>query len=155
MKVLTLNRIISFFLTLIMFLFPTLNIPAGSLHPDAWSTDYPYIFVHGLNGWGEYGMLNDIIPYWGTLGGDMMQFLRARGVDARSACIDINDSAWDCACELYAQLTGTRTDYGQAHAQKCLHDRFGKTTAVNRFCRHLTANIKSICSAIPLAATRS
>ena len=35
-------------------------------------------------------------------------------------------SAWDCACELYAQLTGTVTDYGAKHALEHGHDRFGR-----------------------------
>jgi triacylglycerol lipase len=34
-------------------------------------------------------------------------------------------STWDRTCELYAQLTGTRTDYGVAHAAAHGHERFG------------------------------
>jgi len=34
-------------------------------------------------------------------------------------------SAWDRACELYAALTGTRADYGEAHAKEHGHDRYG------------------------------
>ena len=36
-------------------------------------------------------------------------------------------SAWDRTCELYAQLTGTRVDYGKAHAEKYGHARYGRT----------------------------
>ena len=34
-------------------------------------------------------------------------------------------SNWDRACELYAQIKGTRTDYGAAHAAKFGHSRWG------------------------------
>jgi triacylglycerol lipase len=36
-------------------------------------------------------------------------------------------SAWDRACELYAQLTGTKVDYGEAHSKEHGHDRYGRT----------------------------
>lgn len=32
----------------------------------------------------------------------------------------------DRACELYAQLTGTRVDYGKAHSTKNVHERYGE-----------------------------
>lgn len=35
-------------------------------------------------------------------------------------------SPHDRACELAAQIKGSRVDYGEAHAQACGHDRFGK-----------------------------
>ncbi len=35
-------------------------------------------------------------------------------------------SNWDRACEVYAKLTGTKVDYGEAHAAKFGHDRFGR-----------------------------
>jgi len=34
---------------------------------------------------------------------------------AYAASVAPNGSAWDRACELYAQLSGTRVDYGKAH----------------------------------------
>jgi len=36
-------------------------------------------------------------------------------------------STWDRACELYAQLTGGRVDYGAAHSAKYGHARYGRT----------------------------
>jgi len=36
-------------------------------------------------------------------------------------------STWDRACELYAQLTGGRVDYGVAHSRERGHERYGRT----------------------------
>ncbi len=84
-----------------------------------------YIFVHGLSGWGSYDKQNEKFPYWGTRSGDLMKQLRERGYDCYSASVHPHKSAYDRACELYAQLTGTRTDYGKNHSEKYGHDRFG------------------------------
>ncbi|MBP5295388.1 MAG: hypothetical protein J6Y95_06685 [Lachnospiraceae bacterium] len=84
-----------------------------------------FIFVHGLSGWGSYDARNRKMPYWGMRGGDLMPFLREQGFDCYAASVAPTGSAWDRAAELYAQLTGTRTDYGAAHAKKYRHDRYG------------------------------
>lgn len=89
-------------------------------------TDYAYIFVCGFWGWGEYDEINDALPYWGLTTGDMMESLNKSGFNARAASVDPVGSAWDRACELYAQLTGTRVDYGEAHSEKYGHDRYGE-----------------------------
>ena len=44
-----------------------------------------------------------------------------------SATVGPISSAWDRACELYAQLTGTTVDYGAAHAAAHDHARYGIT----------------------------
>lgn len=119
-------KIISFFMTVIMFLFPWANIPENKAETDAWNTDYTCVFVHGLGGWGEYDAQNALVPYWGTLGGDCIKYLNARGFDCAAASVDPSGSAWDRACELYAQLTGTVVDYGAEHSERCNHERFGK-----------------------------
>ena len=36
-------------------------------------------------------------------------------------------SAWDRACEVYAQLVGGTVDYGKAHSEKYGHERYGRT----------------------------
>lgn len=54
-----------------------------------------------------------------------MKYLNARGFDCCAASVAKQGSAWDRACELYAQLTGTVTDYGKAHSERCNHDRYG------------------------------
>ncbi len=88
---------------------------------------YPFIFVHGLMGWGEGQIVNDLMPYWGTTCGDMMDYLKDEGYEVHAASIGGANSAWDRACELYAQLTGTRVDYGQAHSEEHGHSRYGRT----------------------------
>ena len=113
-------------MTFIMYVCPFLNIPATEAKKEEWNTDYQYVFCHGLSGWGSYDIQNNILPYWGMFGGDMMKYLKARGFKVASASVDPDGSAWDRACELYAQLTGTVVDYGKAHSEKAGHDRFGE-----------------------------
>ena len=85
-----------------------------------------FIFVHGLSGWGSYDKQYRSMPYWGMRGGDLMQFLNSLGYACFAASVAPKGSAWDRACELYAQLTGTRTDYGAVHSRKYGHARFGR-----------------------------
>ena len=84
------------------------------------------IFVHGIFGWGESDPLWKILPNWGMAAGDLMVYLRKEGFDVCAASVGPISGAWDRACELYAQLTGTRTDYGKAHAERYGHARFGR-----------------------------
>lgn len=119
------QKIIAFFLTIIMFLFPRLNVPKTEFDKETWTTEYTYVFVHGLSGWGQYSPQYYVMPYWGMFGGDLMKYLNARGVKAVAATVAGADSAWDRACELYAQLTGTRVDYGKEHSERCHHPRYG------------------------------
>ena len=85
------------------------------------------IFVHGIFGWGEADPLWKVLPCWGMASGDLMAYLRKEGFDVAAASVGPISGAWDRACELYAQLTGTRTDYGAAHAERYGHERFGRT----------------------------
>ncbi len=96
------------------------------LSADGWNTNYAYVFVHGLSGWGSYDKVYKLMPYWGMFGGDLMEYLNRKGFKAYAASVDPSGSAWDRACELYAQLTGTRVDYGKAHSKRCGHERFGE-----------------------------
>ena len=86
-----------------------------------------YIFVHGLSGWGIYDKRYKWFPYWKTdrSGEDLMKYLRENGYESYAASVAPSGSAWDRACELYAQLSGTRVDYGKAHSEKYKHERFG------------------------------
>ena len=118
-------KIIAFFMSVIMFFFPTLNIPEVDVDPESFNTNYTNVFVHGFSGWGEYNTLNSVFPYWGVNNGDLMKYLSARGFDCHAATVSPSASAWDRACELYAQLTGTVTDYGKAHSERCSHNRYG------------------------------
>ena len=119
-------RICSLFLSILMFFFPFLNIPEHKPDADNAKTSYTNIFVHGLSGWGSYDLADKAMPYWGMAGGNLMTYLNARGYDCRSASVTATASAWDRACELYAQLTGTRVDYGKEHSERCGHRRYGE-----------------------------
>ena len=90
-----------------------------------WKTNYTFVFVHGLSGWGSYDDVYKLMPYWGMFGGDLMEYLNKKGFHAVCASVSPRGSAWDRACELYAELTGTVVDYGKAHSERCGHARFG------------------------------
>ncbi len=94
-------------------------------------SDVKYIFVHGLSGWGSYDIQNEFFPYWGLSGGDIIRFLNEQGYESYAASVDPKGSAWDRACELYAQLSGTKVDYGAVHSAEAGHERFGKDYSKN------------------------
>ena len=85
-----------------------------------------FVFVHGLSGWGSYDAAYQRMPYWGMRGGDLIACLRGQGFDCYAASVAPTGSAWDRACELYAQLAGSRVDYGKAHSAEYRHERFGR-----------------------------
>lgn len=93
------------------------------------TNEYPWVFVHGMGGWGPYsGESHETMPYWGGWGtseGNIIEMYNELGVEAYAATVGPFNSAWDRACELYAQLTGTVVDYGAAHSAKHNHDRYG------------------------------
>ncbi len=91
--------------------------------------DYSYVLVHGLGGWGEGNGINDVAQYWGGGTFDLKKVLEANGNTVHTPSVGPFSSAWDRACELYAQLTGTRVDYGEAHSKEHNHARFGRTYA--------------------------
>ena len=88
-------------------------------------TTYPFVFVHGMGGWGpDY----EEMPYWGGWAaseGNIIETYNSLGIEAYAATVGPFNSAWDRACELYAQLTGTVVDYGKAHSEEHNHDRYG------------------------------
>lgn len=122
------SRLIAMVMSLIMGLLSVFGITTDDTRTDEsqWNTNYSYIFVHGLMGWGEYDFTYKLMPYWGMFGGNLLSFLNNSGFDCHGASVAPSDSAWDRACELYAQLTGTVTDYGKAHSEKYGHDRYGE-----------------------------
>jgi len=119
-------KIVSIPLAIIMSLI-SLFLPGKIENPnkDQWSTNYPYVFVHGLMGWGEYDSQYKLMPYWGMFGGELLGKLDDKGYDCYGASVSGTASAWDRACELYAQLTGSVVDYGKAHSERCGHERYG------------------------------
>ena len=89
---------------------------------------YPYVFVHGMGAWGSYNKFNETWPNWGGASGDgtdLIKIFNDAGIESYAASVGPFSSAWDRACELYAQLTGTVVDYGEAHSKAHNHDRFG------------------------------
>lgn len=105
-------------------------IPVNAAEIKNGKTNYPYVFVHGMGGWGSDTFYYSLSPYWG--GGlmpgsdtDIVKILNENGVEAYAPCVGPLSSAWDRACELYAQLTGTVVDYGEAHSKEHGHDRYG------------------------------
>ncbi len=97
---------------------------AESSNPE---DEYPFVFVHGLMGWGDRSMLDPIVPYWGMTTGNLMKYLTSKGYESYAAQVGPLSGAWDRACELYAQLTGTTVDYGAAHSAEKGHERYGIT----------------------------
>ena len=129
------KKIISLTLALIIlavtFIVPASATPAIGRYPDkdSFVTDYPYVFVHGMGGWGPANSYYDLSPYWGgglgTSDEDLLFLLNTHSVEAYGVQVGPLSSAWDRACEIYAQLTGTVTDYGEAHSKAHSHDRYG------------------------------
>lgn len=101
---------------------------------DVTKNEYPFVFVHGMGGWGAYET-NAPMPYWGGMNFEglkmsmddtnIVDILQGKGVEVYEASVGPFSSAWDRACELYAQLTGTVVDYGEAHSKAHNHDRYG------------------------------
>ncbi len=87
---------------------------------------YPVIFIHGMFGWGEDVTFNKIISYWGGTCGSITKYLRSKDVECYSVSVGPVSSAWDQACELYAQLMGTQVDYGKVHSGKHNHKQYGR-----------------------------
>lgn len=88
---------------------------------------FPVVFIHGFFGWGESDGLYKVVPYYGWFGTDVRKICRSLGFECCIPAVGPLGSAWDRACELYAQLTGTRVDYGKAHSEHCGHARYGRT----------------------------
>ncbi|MBQ2964338.1 MAG: hypothetical protein IJE14_06720 [Clostridia bacterium] len=114
---------------LLVFALTFSSLAINSFAAEDTKTDYPYIFVHGMGGWAPGNEFYDLSPYWG--GGlwlsdtDLIKILNEKGIEAYAPAVGPLSSAWDRACELYAQLTGTVVDYGEAHSKAHGHDRYG------------------------------
>ncbi|SJM94288.1 conserved hypothetical protein [Crenothrix polyspora] len=76
------------------------------------------VFVHGLFGWGPDELLG--LPYWGKA---TQQFNSEKFNVHEASCGPVS-SFHDRACEVYAQIKGTRVDYGEKHSQDEKHARF-------------------------------
>ena len=119
------RRFLCLLLTLVLAL-SLCAIPAAAADTQTRSDD-PVVFVHGLFGWGQRDKIFSIMPYWGMTTGSLPDYLATQGYETYAASVGPLSSAWDRACELYAQLTGTTVDYGAAHAAEYGHARYGVT----------------------------
>lgn len=102
-----------------------------SNHKGTPKSELKFVFVHGLSGWGSYDAVNRVFPYWGLSGGSVIKYLNRHGYGSYAASVAPTGSAWDRACELYAQLTGSVVDYGEEHSTRCGHERFGRDFSAN------------------------
>lgn len=132
-KIMKSLKIIAVILCAVLLFSACANHAEPTLKPEAedWNTNYKYVFVHGLSGWGSYDDQYKRMPYWGMFGGDLMEYLNKQGFDCYAASVAPQGSAWDRACELYAQLTGNIVDYGKEHSERCNHERFGTDYSEN------------------------
>ncbi len=120
----TTKRIIALLLSLCIMFSVTLTAFAEENKSE---NKYPFIFVHGMFGWGQDEGINKILPYWGGTTGSLMKYLRNNNIECYDVSVGPISSAWDNACEIYAQLTGTTVDYGEFHAAEHGHSRYGRT----------------------------
>ena len=119
------RRLLCLLLTLVLAL--SLCVIPAAAADDQTRSDDPVVFVHGLFGWGQRDKIFRIMPYWGMTTGSLPDYLATQGYETYAASVGPLSSAWDRACELYAQLTGTTVDYGAAHAAEYDHARYGVT----------------------------
>ncbi len=99
----------------------------AEIKKETFLSGYPFVFVSGFWSWGQYKKAYKALPYWGFFTGESyIKSFTESGVPFAAADVSPMGSAWDRACELYAQLTGTVVDYGAAHAEKYHHPRFGE-----------------------------
>ena len=120
------KQVISLLLAVILVV-GLMAVPAAAEESKAPESGYPFVFVHGLLGFGERADANTLLPYWGMSSGSIVDYLTRLGYESYAAQVGPISSAWDRACELYAQLTGTTVDYGIAHSAEKDHARFGVT----------------------------
>lgn len=119
----TLKKVFAFILCIAVVLSGTVIANAESIE---YKNEYPFIFVHGMFGWGRDEGINKIAPYWGGTTGSIVDYLENNNIEAYDVSVGPISSAWDNACEIYAQITGTTVDYGEAHSKAHGHNRFGR-----------------------------
>ncbi|MBQ7580170.1 MAG: hypothetical protein IJU39_02560 [Clostridia bacterium] len=119
-------KIVSIFLAVLQTI--GINVSIFKTQPSKdWKTNYTYVLFHGVIGWGDYNpVLDQALPYFGLLSYDVSDYLNLKGFKCCSVTNSLLRGVWDRACESYAQLTGTRVDYGEAHSKKHHHARYGR-----------------------------
>ena len=95
---------------------------------DDYLNKYPVVLLHGMFGWGQQQATSKVFPYFGLLNTNVCKwFEKELGVPCVAPSLGPFTSAWNRACEAYAQLKGGTVDYGKAHAEKYGMKRYGKT----------------------------
>ncbi len=90
--------------------------------------NFPFVYIHGLGGWGEQELISKIAPYWGIKPSrNILPMARHLGFEVYMPSIGAWIGNWDRACNLWAMLVGGRVDYGKVHSEKYGHDRYGRT----------------------------
>jgi len=84
--------------------------------------DAPLVMIHGLFGWGSKRPCFGLVPSYFPLGQLQDGW---HGGPVIAIDVGVGSSDHDRACEAFAQLFGTMTDYGADHSAKCGHHRFG------------------------------
>ncbi|KAI9328344.1 Alpha/Beta hydrolase protein [Obelidium mucronatum] len=107
-------------------------IPGGNVNQvslikqwDTTGNQYPTVFMHGIFGFGEAKPLLGFINYWGGPTQNILQMLRQKGYKVAAPSMGPLSSNWERACEAYAQITGSLTDYGLVRSKQFGHKRFG------------------------------
>lgn len=122
-----LQKLVSVLLCIVL-LFGVMSVSSFAAETQE-KESYPFIFVHGMGAWGSYEDFYKIMPNWGgwlfNKDADIIKIFNENGIEAYAASVGPFNSAWDRACELYAQLTGTVVDYGAAHSAAHNHERYG------------------------------
>ncbi len=111
------KRFISVILAIIMAI-TLVAVPVPAYAATSATKQYPTFFCHGLLGWGYTDSVDSILPYWGMASGNLLTYLKGNGYEVHDLSVGSVSSAWDRACEMYAQIIGVKVDYGQAHSSK-------------------------------------
>ncbi|KAJ3223069.1 hypothetical protein HDU81_009442 [Chytriomyces hyalinus] len=108
----------------------------------------PTVFIHGLLGWGESRKLLGTLNYWGGITQNLLDVLRNQGYTVLAPNVGPLSSNWERACETFAQLTGTKTDYGVDRSTRFQHARFGEDHSGNALLPSFAANFASSSSPV-------
>ena len=119
------KKMLAFAMTLVLA-FTILAMPVSAATSAKYKAKHPIVLVHGLAGFGEYDDINKVVPYWGYTSGSIDKYIESYGNECYEASVGPISSAWDRACELYGQLTGTIVDYGAYHSAVHKHDQYGR-----------------------------
>ena len=88
---------------------------------------YPVVLLHGMFGFGQQQVTEQVVPYFGLWKWHVRKEFENMGIHTVAPSMGPFTSAWNRACEVYAQLVGGTVDYGKAHSEKYGYERYGRT----------------------------